>query len=232
MTLRIGGLTPFSSMDFPGHLAAVVHLQGCPLACPYCHSPQLQRAGSGSLTWEDVRAWLIGRRGLLDGVVFSGGEPCAQSGLGAAVDACRDLGFAVGLHSSGIYPEPLRLVLGRLDWIGFDWKAPPTRPEQALGRAVPGTRLTAALDLMLASGVAYEIRTTYHPAVLGEQDLIDMAEALAARRVRGWVIQEFSPTGVADPQLRQRAAPLSHAVLATLRQILPAISVRSPSRSH
>src|SRR5579883_974260 len=90
--LAVGGVTPFTSLDFPGRLAAVVHLQFCPLACSYCHAPELRPSRPGTLAWPEVLAWLKTRRGLLDGVVFSGGEPTAQPGLVAALSATRALG--------------------------------------------------------------------------------------------------------------------------------------------
>lgn len=222
--LRVGGLTPFTSLDFPGRLAAVVHLQGCPLACPYCHSPHLQARGTGTLRWPDVLAWLGSRRGFLDGVIFSGGEPCAQPGLCAAVLACRERGFATALASSGIYPRRLAQVLPALDWIGLDWKAPPSRTQRATGRAGLGGRFLAALEAVLASGIRHEIRTTYHPALFTHSDLAQMAMKLRELGVRNWVIQEFSATGVADGTLRP--APVSGPLLAELRAILPGTTVR------
>ena len=81
-TLRVGGITPLTTIDFPGKLAAVVFCQGCPWRCGYCHNPGLLDATQpGPLDWDDVLALLRQRHGLLDGVVFSGGEPLAQSGL-------------------------------------------------------------------------------------------------------------------------------------------------------
>ena len=84
--LRIGGVTPFSTTDWPGRLAAVLFLQGCPWRCGYCHNPHLQPAiGPVARDYPSTLAWLEGRRGLLDAVVFSGGEPTAQAALGPAM---------------------------------------------------------------------------------------------------------------------------------------------------
>ncbi|MDE2090165.1 MAG: radical SAM protein, partial [Gammaproteobacteria bacterium] len=85
--LRVGGLTPLTTVDFPGCLAAVVFCQGCPGRCGYCHNPHLLPATSSTAArpWAQVRDFLERRRGLLDGVVYSGGEPTAQTGIVAAV---------------------------------------------------------------------------------------------------------------------------------------------------
>ncbi|WP_295886335.1 anaerobic ribonucleoside-triphosphate reductase activating protein, partial [uncultured Thiohalocapsa sp.] len=100
--LRLGGLTPLTSLDYPGELAAVVYCRGCPWRCPYCHNADLQDAhGPSEPTWPEVLDFLARRRGLLDAVVFSGGEPTAQRALGAAMAEVRAMGFKVGLHTGG-----------------------------------------------------------------------------------------------------------------------------------
>ena len=114
--LRVSGLTRMTSIDFPGQLAAVVFCQGCPWRCGYCHNPELLDASAGgAIAWESVLAFLHGRRGLLDGVVFSGGEPLAQSALPQALAQVRAMGFATALHTGGMYPDRLAAVLLDLD---------------------------------------------------------------------------------------------------------------------
>ena len=95
--LRIGGFVPFSTVDDPDHLAAVVFCQGCPWRCRYCHNPHLQPVHTltaNSLHWEDVEATLRDRRGLLDSVVFSGGEPLLKlDSLVYGLRLARENGF-------------------------------------------------------------------------------------------------------------------------------------------
>ena len=123
--LRIGGLTPFTSIDFPGRLSAVIFVQGCPLRCGYCHNPHLQQRKSASeMRWTPLLEWLHKRTGLLDGVVFSGGEPTVDPMLKEAIMQVRALGFSIGLHSAGTHPRRMREVLPHIDWIGLDIKAP------------------------------------------------------------------------------------------------------------
>ena len=88
--MRIGGLTPLTTIDYPGELAAVVFCQGCPWRCPYCHNPHLQPGtGSSSIAWPEVLGFLERRRGLLDAVVFSGGEPTLHKDLSLALASVR-----------------------------------------------------------------------------------------------------------------------------------------------
>ena len=94
VALRVGGLTQLSLSDWPGQLAAVVFCQGCPWRCGYCHNPHLiPPRAAAALEWDDVLAFLERRRGLLDAVVFSGGEPTAQRGLAAAMREARALAY-------------------------------------------------------------------------------------------------------------------------------------------
>jgi len=202
--LVVGGFVPFTTLDFPGRLAAVVFCQGCPWRCRYCHNPHLQGFENESLqwTWPLVCEELAARRGFLEGVVFSGGEPTAQSELMGAIRDVRDLGFSVGLHSAGIFPERLALLLPLIDWIGFDVKAPFDARYGAI-TGLPNSHALASrsLDLVLASGLPFELRTTVHPDLLGEDDLTALAGELSARGAPPTTIQPFRPDGCRDGAL-------------------------------
>ena len=212
MTLRVGGLTPLSTTDWPGMLAAVVFCQGCPWRCGYCHNPDLiPPRGENEIPWEDVLAFLHRRQGLLDGVVFSGGEPTLQASLLDAMREVRGMGFKIGLHTGGMYPQKLAAVLPLVDWVGMDVKAPFADYPRVTGVAGSGGRALAGLGQLLASGVEYEIRTTVHPALLTDANLGELAHDLAGRGVRRYVIQAFRSQGCGDDALRQnmlRAKPL------------------------
>ncbi|MBI1283676.1 MAG: anaerobic ribonucleoside-triphosphate reductase activating protein [Thiobacillus sp.] len=202
MTLRVGGLTPLSTTDWPGMLAAVVFCQGCPWRCGYCHNPGLiPPRGEREVPWPDVMAFLRRRQGLLDGVVFSGGEPTLQAGLADAMRDVRDLGFKIGLHTGGMVADNLAAVLPLVDWVGLDVKAPFADYPRITGAAGSGERAYAGLQQVLASGIAHEIRTTVHPALLNDADLIGMARDLAARGVKHYVIQAFRSQGCKDESL-------------------------------
>ncbi len=188
--LRVAGLTPLTTIDLPGRLAAVVFLQGCPWHCGYCHNPGLIAPDAApAMSWLQVRAFLQRRRGLLDGVVFSGGEPTLQAGLGDAVREVRKLGFEVGLHSAGMYPDRLADLLPGLDWIGLDVKAP--QPEHDTLTGVPGSadKARASLAHVLRSGIAYECRTTWHAGLFAIDRLLALARELSAAGVTHWAVQ-------------------------------------------
>ncbi|MHC1712818.1 MAG: anaerobic ribonucleoside-triphosphate reductase activating protein [Solidesulfovibrio sp.] len=200
--LTIGGVTPLSTLDFPDALAAVVYCQGCPWGCPYCHNAPLReitdRAEHDSAS---ILTWLEGRRGLLDAVVFSGGEPTLQPDLAETMEAVRALGFKVGLHTTGMYPDALAKVLPLCDWVGLDIKAPRAAYARITGVADSGDAAFASLALLLQNGVAFETRTTWHPGLLDETELTALAGELADAQAGRWIIQAFRPDGCADTEL-------------------------------
>jgi pyruvate formate lyase activating enzyme len=200
--LGVGGLARYSSCDWPGELAATVFCRGCPWICRYCHNAHLQNArAGGDIPWSDVLAFLVSRRGLLDAVVFSGGEPTLQAALPEAIAAVRVLGFRIGLHTGGPFPERLSAVLPLVDWVGFDVKAPFGFYPRVTGIAGSGERARLGLEAVLASGVAYEVRTTVHAALLDADALERLAGELAAMGVTRSVLQPFRPTGCGDAEL-------------------------------
>jgi len=216
MTLRVGGLTPLSTTDWPGMLAAVVFCQGCPWRCRYCHNPDLiPPRGDHEIPWEDVLAFLHRRRGLLDGVVFSGGEPTLQTALPDAMRDVRALGFKIGLHTGGAYPRRLAEVLPLVDWVGLDAKAPRADYPRITGITGSGARAFSSLEHVLASGIDHEIRTTVHPALLADDEVVNLARALSAHGVKRYVIQAFRSRGCEDAALvqdTQRGRPLASLV--------------------
>jgi pyruvate formate lyase activating enzyme len=228
--LRVGGFQPFSATDYPGKLAAVVFCQGCPWRCGYCHNPELiQPRGRHEGDLAAILDWLGSRRGLLDAVVFSGGEPTAQAGLEVALEAVRECGFAVGLHTSGAYPRRLARVLPRIDWVGLDIKAPIAVYDGVTGMPGSGVPAFASLDLVLAAGVPFEVRTTVHPAVTPAPALERLACELSARGVERWALQAFRSTGCADEALVAsvpKGRPDLGALAARLAWLVPAIEVR------
>jgi pyruvate formate lyase activating enzyme len=228
--LRVGGFEPFSSTDYPDALAAVVFCQGCPWRCGYCHNPHLIPArGDDERDFPRILAWLASRRGLLDAVVFSGGEPTAQAELAGAIDTVRALGFSVGLHTGGAYPRRLARVLPKVDWVGIDVKAPIADYTGVTG--IPGSGLSAlsSLDLVRNSGVAYEVRTTVHPALTPPAALERLARELEARGVARWTLQAFRATGCANEAAVAAAAGGTmpeRALLMRLSEHIPVIDVR------
>ena len=183
--MRIGGFVPFTSIDYPGELAAVVFCQGCPWRCSYCHNTHLLPGNSASLLdWDEILEELKQRSGFLDAVVFSGGEPCAQRDLSMAITQVRSMGYKVGLHTAGIYPSRLKYLLPMLDWVGLDIKELPQQYESVTGIPGSGEKAWDSLKLLLKSRIPFQVRTTLYPGMPGRH----LAE----------LDQQFTELGVED----------------------------------
>jgi pyruvate formate lyase activating enzyme len=186
-----------------------VYCQGCPWRCSYCHNPHLQPGASAAVVaWGVVLQFLSRRRGLLDAVVFSGGEPTAQAGLAQAMREAKALGYRIGLHSAGIYPRRFAEVLHLADWVGFDAKAPfDAAYERISGVQGSGEAALASARALLASGVACEFRTTWHAGFLSLAELERLTLTLAELGVRRYALQEFRASG--GVAFRPESAPVA-----------------------
>lgn len=234
-TLRVGGFTAFTTIDYPGLLSAVIFVQGCPWRCGYCHNPHLQpRAGpkdeSPAPAWPQILAVLRRRAGLLDAVVFSGGEPTIDPALAAAMSDVRALGMRVGLHTAGMYPRRLNDVLPQVDWIGFDVKAPLDVPEpydRITGIRGSGAPVRDSVRAVLASGIAHEFRTTAHPALLDDEALLRIGTGLAAAGATCFALQIYRDPGLGPRPLETVAAGYPRAqTLACLESLFASFTLR------
>ncbi|MDQ7835560.1 MAG: anaerobic ribonucleoside-triphosphate reductase activating protein [Humidesulfovibrio sp.] len=216
----VGGLTPLSTTDWPGMLAATVFCQGCAWNCPYCHNAALRPFGAGERPWAEVLAWLETRQGLLEAVVFSGGEPLLQPGLNGAMRHVRGLGFEIGLHTSGMDPQALARVLPLCNWVGLDLKAPRAAYERITGVAAAGHAAWESLGMLRESGVVFELRTTWHPSLLSEAEILELAEEIAAAGPPSWAFQAFQPEGCANAELAAKEClPVPERLVVSLRRV-------------
>ncbi|RKZ42019.1 MAG: anaerobic ribonucleoside-triphosphate reductase activating protein [Gammaproteobacteria bacterium] len=228
--LSIGGLTPFTTLDFPDHLAAVIFCQGCPWHCNYCHNPHfLDFHKKPTLSWQQIDSFLQRRQGLLDAVIFSGGEPTLQKGLLEAILRVRDLGFKVALHTAGIHSNSLAKLLPYIDWVGFDIKAPFAHYAMITGVQNSGEQPKKSAKLILESGIAYEFRTTVHPQLLDEKTLLELATALADLGVQRYVLQDCRTALCLDtalPSFSYNSVLNNKNLLQAIRTLMPQTIVR------
>lgn len=210
--LRIGGIARFTTIDFPNRLSAVIFIKGCPWRCAYCQNPDLQAREFAPqderLDWVTIKGFLSTRKGLLDGVVFSGGEPCVDPALNEAVRETKDLGFQVGLHTGGMYPRRVSEILPYLDWVGLDIKAPlsdESAYEKVVGKKEAASHVERTLDMLLQSPVELEVRTTVHPDLLSEEQIAKIADELLAKKVQTFALQVYrQPNGMDESEVLPR----------------------------
>ena len=200
--LVIAGLVPLSTVDWPGHLVATVFAQGCPWNCHYCHNQDLiPTRVPGKVGWREVRQLLTRRRGLLDGVVFTGGEALRQEACAAAAAETKALGFDVGLHTAGAYPRRLAELVsaGLVDWVGLDIKALPEHYRQVVGRPNAGAKAWECLGILVEAaqrgGPDFEVRTTVAPGDVTADDAFEAARRVHQAGARSYALQQARSEG-------------------------------------
>lgn len=193
--MDIQGLQSMTLLDWPGKVACTVFLGGCQLRCPYCHNAQLLDGPFPSaMTQRELLGFLEKRRGLLDGVCLTGGEPLLRPDLDGLLEGIKALGYPVKLDTNGAHPQRLAALWqrGLVDYVAMDVKNSPSRYPQTTG--VPGLDLApirASLDWLLEGRVDYELRTT---AVRQFHDGEAFRELGAwIRGARRYYIQNFTP---------------------------------------
>lgn len=192
--IQIGGLVPFTTIDYPGKLACVLFLVGCPLRCAYCSNPHLLSLGDGEYDPNRIFEWLRTRIGKLEAVVFSGGEALMQSD--AAINYIRhvrELGFKIGLHTNGFYPNLLSRAVDYIDWIGLDFKATREKYPDLTGQHIAYDNMIHSLDIWLSTNKEFEVRITCDPRFINKDDLCQIVDILSARHVKKIAIQKYIP---------------------------------------
>lgn len=218
-------------VDFPGKIAATVFTGGCNLRCPFCHNALLvtRLAETPSIPTDEVLAFLRSRKGLLDGVVLTGGEPLLQSDAADFLQAVRNLGFAIKLDTNGCYPKALShiLDLGLVDYIAMDIKNTPEKYARTVG--VPDLDLSPiqeSIDLIRTSGVAYEFRTTLVRELHTSADASRIGTWL--RGAPHYALQQFVDSGelIGQEQFHAFSSEEMHAMADSLRPYFGAVALR------
>lgn len=237
--MRIAGFVPNSFVDYPGKIAMLVFTPGCNMNCWYCHNRHLIRASATDVYYNpaSILADLEKKRGFLDAVVISGGEPTLQRDVAEFAAQVKELGFLVKLDTNGTNPDLVRTMLdeGLLDYVAMDIKAPFGKYEAVCCRAadtaaVRGTVALLARHAAKNSGFTYELRTTFSPD-LTREDILQLAEevSIIARETSGaevllYTLQQYRPT----PHTEDRPAHAPQYVRGTaeaLQSVLPKVRV-------
>jgi anaerobic ribonucleoside-triphosphate reductase activating protein len=226
--MKISSITPFTTIDYPGALAAVLFCQGCPWRCVYCHNPHLQScAQKGAYEWPHILSFLKNRQGFIDAVVLSGGEPTQQKDLKEAIQEIRSLDFKIGLHTAGMNSDALKSVLPLVDWVGMDIKAPFEDYEKITRVPKSGEAAEISARAIIESQVSYEFRTTVHPDLLSASDIRRLAEELHALGAKHFVLQPFRSQGCDNPALFAAARNVrDDALIDDLKKSFQTFSIR------
>jgi pyruvate formate lyase activating enzyme len=225
--MEFGGWQKCSLIDFPGKISAVLFTRGCTFRCLFCHNPSLvlpDSFSSASVSEDEVFAFLEQRRGKLDGVVISGGEPTIHASLPQFIRTVRQMGFSVKLDTNGSRPAVVEQLLaeGLVDYWAMDRKASLARYSPLAGVPIDPAAIIRTSQLVMDATDAYEFRTTvireFHPA----EEVVQIAKELqGARRL---ILQRFKPEVTLDPALQKATAYTDEEMESLCQSVRPYIT--------
>ena len=205
----IGGLQKLTLIDYPGHIAATVFTVGCNFRCPFCHNPELVkngRQGIGNGIFEkNLFEFLESRKGKLEGVCITGGEPTIQPDIVNFLRKIKKLGYKVKLDTNGARPDVLRNLYTQnlLDFVAMDIKSDLKNYEKTANSKVDLERIKLSVELVRNSGIDYEFRTTVVPGLHKEENFLEIGRWLKGSKK--YVLQKYEDKGkILDPDLKKR----------------------------
>ncbi|MCD4829331.1 MAG: anaerobic ribonucleoside-triphosphate reductase activating protein [Candidatus Cloacimonetes bacterium] len=207
--MRIGGLERFSMADYDNHLAATVFTQGCNFRCPYCHNPELVDAHrfEPPIPEDEVLDFLASRRGLLEGVCISGGEPTLHDDLPSFCRRLKAMGYRVKLDTNGTNPDMLALLIHErlVDYIAMDYKAPLAKYRAMVRMRVDTEAIRRSVKLLRDTGIDHELRTTWFDLLLEPADVLAIQEEIAG--CRRFTLQRCRPDNTLEDLEQLRLHP-------------------------
>lgn len=196
--MNISGLQKMTLLDYPGKVACTVFLPGCNFRCPFCHNGELLEGPQNAIMDDrELLDFLAKRKGLLDAVCISGGEPTLQPELGILIEKIKAMGYLVKLDTNGSRPEVLKdLVLrGLLDYVAMDIKSSPQCYAQTAGAPVQLEQMEESIRFLTEEHVDYEFRTTVVAQLHDAESITQMGQwvnVLAKKKIKRWFLQPFT----------------------------------------
>ena len=205
--MRLGGIQKLTLIDFPGKIACTVFTVGCSFRCGFCHNPELvlpEKFPKPNEMEKEFFEHLEKRKGKLEGVCITGGEPTIQPDIIEFIKKIKDLGFAVKLDSNGTQPKVLEKIIKEklVDYIAMDIKSSPEGYELATGTRVDISAIKKSVTMIMAGGIAYEFRTTVVPGLHSEQDFVEIAKWIKGAEF--YYLQEYRELSILDEKLKMK----------------------------
>ncbi len=206
--MHIGGLLKNSMIDYPGKLSCGIFLSGCNFACPYCHNPLLaggRTVRAAEFDPDSIYRFMETRKGFLDGVVISGGEPTLQADL---YDLCRHIkkmGYPLKLDTNGSRPRVIERLIteGLVDYIAMDLKTDPVRYATYIQPNCNVKAILASIEIIRGSPIAYEFRTTCVKPIVTRQIIENISRLIEGARM--YALQRFHKSEILHPEFFREA---------------------------
>lgn len=198
--MKIGGFQKFSLIEYPGKICAIIFTQGCNYRCGYCHNPELvePKLWTKPIPEEEVFFFLEKRKGKLEAVELTGGEPTLQTDLVDILKKIKAMGYLTKLDSNGSNPEIVQKTvdLNLVDYLAMDIKAPLRKYCPVINYSVDLKKIEQSIELILNSGLDYEFRTTVVKSQLSKDDILEIGQMIRGAKL--YILQKFIPTKTLD----------------------------------
>jgi pyruvate formate lyase activating enzyme len=202
--VKIAGLERVSLIDYPEKISAIIFTHGCNLRCSFCHNPELVLVDFDSnlaVKESELFEYLEGRKGKIDAVVITGGEPLLHKDIGKLIKKIKDIGYLVKLDSNGFFPKELKRLIskGLIDYIAMDVKWPEDSYVKYSGDVKAVEKIKNSISIIENSGIAHEFRTTVVKGIHGIEDIGEIVKMLPKDSL--FYIQNFRAGKTINPSL-------------------------------
>lgn len=220
--MKIGGFQKTSLLDYPDAISAIIWTVGCNFRCPFCYNLNLVLGKVELIPGEEILSFLKKRKGLLEGLVISGGEPLTQEDIDQFAEKVKKLGYLIKIDTNGMFPEKLKELIDKklVDYVAMDVKAPKKKYDKLTGVKTDIKKIEKSIEIMRDSALDYEFKTTFAPGLLTKEDIVSIAKWLEGSK--RFYLQQFKHDTPLISSGLQNVAPYSkEELIETLNDIKP-----------
>lgn len=220
--MKIGGIQKTSLLDYPDTISAIIWTIGCNFRCPFCYNKDLVFGRVVTISEEEVLSFLEKRKGMLEGLVISGGEPLLQDDIVSFAEKVKKMGYLIKIDTNGMYPEMLKELIDRklVDYIAMDVKAPKNKYDSLSGVKVDIKKIEKSIEIIRSSLINYEFKTTFASNLLTREDIVEIAKWLKGSK--RFYLQQFNNEANLISSKLQNSKPYSKdELIDTLKDIKP-----------
>lgn len=228
--MKICGIQKTTLLDYPGRVACTVFLGGCNFRCPFCQNGEILDGGTEGTDEEEFFSFLKKRKGILDGVCVSGGEPLVHKDLPLFLEKIKKIGYDIKLDTNGSFPDALKALVSEklIDYVAMDIKNAPERYEKTAGATCDLQKIRESVGFLLSGKIDYEFRTTVVKQLHRAEDMLSIAKWI--KRAKRYFLQNFKDS---DAVLQKGLSPLSDEELEAFKRFVkpyvPSVRIRGES---
>ena len=189
--MKIGGFQKTSLLDYPKTISAIIWTVGCNFRCPFCYNKDVVLGKTALISEEEVLSYLEKRKGMVEALVITGGEPLLQEDIADFAGKIKNMGYLLKIDTNGCYPEKLQELIDKklVDYVAMDVKAPRQKYEQLTETKTDLAKIEKSIEIIKTEAPDYEFRTTFVPQLLKKQDIIEIAKWLDG--AKNYYLQQF-----------------------------------------